>query len=36
MTHDMKLSEKLDNIHKIYSAEDEKRYGILAIRMEKV
>lgn len=30
------LSEKLDNIHKIYSAEDEKRYGILAIRMEKV
>ena len=30
------LLEKLDNIHNIYSVEDEKRYGILAIRMEKV
>ena len=30
------LEEKLDNIHKIYSIEDEKKYGILAIRIEKV
>ena len=30
------LSEKLDNIHKIYSNEEEKKYGILAIYIEKV
>lgn len=30
------LSEKLDNIHKIYSAHEEKKYGILAIHIEKV
>ncbi len=30
------LEEKLDNIHKIYSIEEEKKYGILAIRIEKV
>lgn len=30
------LSEKLDNIHKIYSVEEEKKYGILAIHIEKV
>ena len=30
------LSEKLDNIHKIYSVEKEKKYGILAIHIEKV
>lgn len=30
------LSEKLINIHKIYSEEEEKKYGILAIRIEKV
>lgn len=30
------LSEKLANIHKIYSEEEEKKYGILAIHVEKV
>ncbi len=30
------LSEKLINIHKIYSEEEEKKYGILAIHVEKV
>ena len=30
------LSEKLNNIHKIYSIEEEKKYGILAIHIEKV
>lgn len=30
------LEEKLDSIHKIYSIEEEKKYGILAIRIEKV
>ena len=30
------LSEKLDNIHKIYSIEEEEKYGILAIHIEKV
>lgn len=30
------LSEKLTNIHKIYSEEEEKKYGILAIHIEKV
>lgn len=30
------LSEKLDNIHKIYSNEEEKKYGILAIHIEKI
>lgn len=30
------LEEKLDNIHKIYSIEDEKKYGILAIHIEKI
>lgn len=30
------LSEKLDNIHEIYSYEEEKKYGILAIHIEKV
>lgn len=30
------LEEKLNNIHKIYSFEEEKKYGILAIRIEKV
>ncbi|MBR5227869.1 MAG: ASCH domain-containing protein [Clostridia bacterium] len=30
------LEEKLDNIHKIYSIEEEKKYRILAIRIEKV
>lgn len=30
------LSEKLDNIHKIYSIEEEKKYGILAIHIEKI
>lgn len=30
------LSEKLNNIHKIYSEEEENKYGILAIHVEKV
>lgn len=30
------LTEKLVNIHKIYSEEEEKKYGILAIHIEKV
>lgn len=30
------LSEKLNNIHKIYSVEEEKKYGILAIHIEKI
>ena len=30
------LSEKLSNLHKIYSVEEEKKYGILAIHIEKV
>lgn len=30
------LSEKLINIHTIYSKEEEKKYGILAIHVEKV
>ena len=30
------LSEKLTNIRKIYSEEEEKKYGILAIHIEKV
>ena len=30
------LSEKLINIHKIYSEEEEKKYGNLAIHIEKV
>lgn len=30
------LSEKLINIHKIYSEEEVKKYGILAIHIEKV
>lgn len=30
------LSDKLSNIHKIYSKEQEKKYGILAIRIEKI
>lgn len=30
------LSEKLTNIHKIYSEEEENKYGILAIHVEKV
>ena len=30
------LSEKLDNIHKIYSIEEEQKYGILGIHIEKV
>lgn len=30
------LSEKLDSIHKIYSVEEEKKYGILAISIEKI
>ena len=28
------LTEKLENIHKIYSKEEEQKYGILAISME--
>lgn len=30
------LSEKLTNIHKIYSEEEEKKYGILAIHIKKI
>ena len=30
------ISEKLINIHKIYSEEEEKKYGILAIHIEKI
>ena len=30
------LSEKLSNLHKIYSVKEEKKYGILAIHIEKV
>ena len=30
------LEEKLDNIHKIYTPEEESKYGILAIHIEKL
>lgn len=30
------ISEKLINIHKIYSEEEEKKYGILAIHIKKI
>ena len=30
------LSEKLDSIHRIYSIEEEQKYGILGIHVEKV
>ncbi len=30
------LNEKLENIHKIYSYEDEEKFGILGIRLKKM